>query len=418
MSQSSLRNNDGNPFLYLETTTGSTAIGTDTTGADDIVKIVTGLVSNIEPTSAAGSIAIETTTPGNIEFRPNGIGQSNFVNGDVSISADNGLGNLNMEDTIVGGDAGVITYGGTRFIHNYGGSNNNIFVGENAGNFSTVSTNNIGIGTNALLAVTNGASNVCIGTSSGDSITSGASNCSMGNSSLSALQNGFSNVAIGSQSLSLCTSGSSNTVVGLSAGIALLSGSSNTLIGANAGSSYTGAESSNIAIKDAGTIGDNNTIRIGTQGAGAGQQNQCFIAGINGVSVTAAGTVVIDASGQLGSSSAMSTIWSEVTGVSQGAAANAGYIANNAGTVTITLIAAASASIGTTLRVTGINNATGWAIAQNASQQIFFGNTSTTAGVGGSLASTATRDSVELVCVSANGLLWNVISSVGNITVT
>jgi len=90
MSQSSLRNNDGNPFLYLETASGSTAIGTDTTGANDIVKIVTGLTSNIDPTSAAGSIAIETTTPGDIEFRPNGIGQSTFVNGDVEIQGAGG----------------------------------------------------------------------------------------------------------------------------------------------------------------------------------------------------------------------------------------------------------------------------------------------------------------------------------------
>ena len=58
MSITNLRNNDGNPFLYLETATGSTAIGTDASGANDIVKIVTGLTSNIEPTSAAGSIAV------------------------------------------------------------------------------------------------------------------------------------------------------------------------------------------------------------------------------------------------------------------------------------------------------------------------------------------------------------------------
>lgn len=107
--------------------------------------------------------------------------------------------------------------------------------------------------------------------------------------------------------------------------------------------------------------------------------------------------------------------WTVVTGTSQAAAVNNGYIANNAGLVTVTL--PTTAAVGTIQEVTGINNATGWKIAQNASQQIFFGSASTTSGTGGSLASTATRDSVKLVCVVAN-LTWNVISSVGNITVT
>lgn len=107
--------------------------------------------------------------------------------------------------------------------------------------------------------------------------------------------------------------------------------------------------------------------------------------------------------------------WTVVTGTSQSAAVNNGYIANNAGLVTVTL--PTTAAVGTIQEVTGINNATGWKIAQNASQQIFFGSASTTSGTGGSLASTATRDSVKLVCVVAN-LTWNVISSIGNITVT
>lgn len=127
---------------------------------------------------------------------------------------------------------------------------------------------------------------------------------------------------------------------------------------------------------------------------------------------TGAGTLNLATTAQPG------ITWSQVTGTSQSAAANAGYIANNAGLVTITLIAAASAGIGTKLRVTGMNNATGWKIAQNASQQIFFGTLSTTAGVTGFLSSTATRDSIELVCISADGLNWNVLSSIGNITVS
>jgi hypothetical protein len=58
----------------------------------------------------------------------------------------------------------------------------------------------------------------------------------------------------------------------------------------------------------------------------------------------------------------------------------------------------------------------GWTITQNANGVIHFGNKSSTVGVGGSLASVHIRDAVELICCVANNE-WNVISSVGNLTV-
>lgn len=475
MSQANLRNIANNPFLYLETINGSTAIGTDASGADDIVKIVTGLTSNIDPTSADGSISIETTTPGDIQFRPNGAGQTTFVNGDVEISA----GNLLMQDTNVGATEGVISFGGNRFIHNRG--DDNTFIGENSGSTSDISDSTVAVGANtlqnqnnltgmtavgfnALNALTNGIQNTAIGYRALESVvnanqntavgyqtltaltspgTGGGLNAAFGNAALRASTIGRFNTAIGCQALvnlngngsndifntavgceagDLMTSGARNTLVGAEAAYneatGLLTGSDNILLGYRGGGSFTGSESSNIVIGNSGTAADNNKIRIGTQGAGAGQQNQCFIAGINGTSVTAAGTVVVSSSGQLGSISSTPFSWSQVTGTTQSAAANSGYIANNAGTVTVTLLAAASAGIGTELRVTGMNNATGWVIAQNASQQIFFEGSTTTAGVTGSLACTGTRNSVHLVCITADGLFWNVIDSTGNITVT
>lgn len=108
--------------------------------------------------------------------------------------------------------------------------------------------------------------------------------------------------------------------------------------------------------------------------------------------------------------------WSTVTGTTQAIAVNNGYVANNAGLVTATL--PSTASLGDKIQITGINNATGWKIAQNASQQIFFGNQNTTSGTGGSLASTGTRDFVELTCVVAgSSTVYNVTASIGNITV-
>ena len=55
-----------------------------------------------------------------------------------------------------------------------------------------------------------------------------------------------------------------------------------------------------------------------------------------------------------------------------------------------------------------------WKIAQNASQQIQFGNVTTTSGTGGSLTSSAAGDCIKLVCITAN-TLWEVQSVQGNI---
>jgi len=105
--------------------------------------------------------------------------------------------------------------------------------------------------------------------------------------------------------------------------------------------------------------------------------------------------------------------WNEVTGTSQSAVVNAGYIANNAALVTITI--PTTAAVGDVVRVTG-KGAGGWLIAQNASEIIHFLGSDTTTGVGGSLASTGRYDGVEIVCIVAN-TEWVVISSMGNITI-
>ena len=105
--------------------------------------------------------------------------------------------------------------------------------------------------------------------------------------------------------------------------------------------------------------------------------------------------------------------WNEVTGTSQAMLVNNGYITNNAALVTCTLPAVAS--VGDVIEVSG-KGAGGWKIAQNAGQTIYFGDTNTTTGVGGSLASTVDRDAIRLVCVTANND-WNVLSVMGNITV-
>lgn len=105
--------------------------------------------------------------------------------------------------------------------------------------------------------------------------------------------------------------------------------------------------------------------------------------------------------------------WNEVTGTSQSAAVNNGYILNNSSLVTLTL--PSTAAQGSIIEVAGKGSG-GWKIAQNASQTIHFGNTNTTTGTGGSLASTNQYDSLTILCITAN-TDFIVLSSVGNITI-
>ncbi len=130
--------------------------------------------------------------------------------------------------------------------------------------------------------------------------------------------------------------------------------------------------------------------------------------GTNVATAGAGSTVTINFDGIL------PMIWSVETNAAVVGVVDHGFIANRAGLITITL--PTTAAIGSIIEVTGINTAVGWRIAQNAGETIHFGNQSTTTGVGGYLESTEIRDSVRIVCVVAN-TDWNVLSSLGNITV-
>jgi hypothetical protein len=121
---------------------------------------------------------------------------------------------------------------------------------------------------------------------------------------------------------------------------------------------------------------------------------------------TGAGTFTINSVGG-------ALTWTVVTGSTQAMTSNNGYIANRAGTVAFSL--PTTSAVGDIVAVTGINTSTGWSIAYTTNQQIFFGTSSATLTTG-SLASVNIRDTVYLVCVVAN-LTWNVVSSIGNITV-
>lgn len=174
-----------------------------------------------------------------------------------------------------------------------------------------------------------------------------------------------------------------------------------------------GLATANRAVLTTGTTGIPVLTALATDGqliigSTSGSPAAATLTAGTGVTITnASNAITINAAGG-------GLTWTVVTGTTQAAAVNSGYIANNAGQVTVTL--PATSAVGDIVAVTGINNATGWKIAQNAGNQIFFGVTSTTAGAGGSLTSAATRDVVWLLCTSTNAN-WQVVSSIGNITV-
>jgi|SRR5579859_1059135 len=162
--------------------------------------------------------------------------------------------------------------------------------------------------TNTIVGVTSGngsitgVNNTSLGQGNFVSLTSGSDNTAMGVNALFAVTDSPNNTALGDGALAALTTGSGfNTAVGISALTSLGSGDNNIGIGFNAGSSYTTTETSNIVINNNGVIADANTIRIGTQGSGSGQQDTCYIAGITGVTVANTAAVLIDTTtGQLG----------------------------------------------------------------------------------------------------------------------
>ena len=210
----------------------------------------------------------------------------------------------------------------------------NSFYGMNAGAATTIGNSNVAIGGNALASNVSGEYNVAIGAYTLDGSTTMHNAVAIGFQALSSTGGG---TAVGAQALTLST-GTGNTALGFSAGSGVTTGTNNTFLGHDTGRVVTGSEnvyigagvnptaagtqsystyigygcdgtgSSNIAIQaDTGHAPSalSHTIKIGTQGAGNGQQNTCYVAGIYGSTVGATNAAVyVDSTGKLGTGSA------------------------------------------------------------------------------------------------------------------
>jgi hypothetical protein len=106
--------------------------------------------------------------------------------------------------------------------------------------------------------------------------------------------------------------------------------------------------------------------------------------------------------------------WVDVITTPVNLIANMSYVSDTGATLT-SFTLPSTAAFGTIIQVAGKSSG-GWTIAQNTGQTIHFGNLSTTTGTSGSLSSSNQNDYVRILCTIAN-TTWNVIGSIGNITI-
>jgi hypothetical protein len=281
---------------------------------------------------AAGGVAdnLVTHTPG--------------TGNQILIALKNSINQPNTNNT---GTTGMYQLNSVNFMHNFGGANSaNTWLGAAAGNLTlTTAVDNTGIGALSLATITTGTNNVAVGASSGTVLTTGSNN-----------------TLIGYDAGGYITTGSSNTIVG-DAPTMITTGSNNLLLGIS-GSAYTAGESSNILLSNNGVASESNTIRIGTQGSSAGQQNRAFCAGINGVTPANPSPVpvVVDSAGQLGTAGFYSTgsftpsltIGGSAVGITYSVQAGKYVVLGNVVFITVEIILTSKGSNSGNLVVTGI----------------------------------------------------------------
>jgi hypothetical protein len=258
-------------------------------GTDSLASLTTG-ASN----TAVGSSTLSANTDGNENVALGSAALFQNVSGSRNVALGfSAIGLLNTANDLVG-----VGYHALRA--NTSGSDN-VAAGSRALESNTTGSRNVAVGVSALSDMVGNADSTAVGYNA-LLFTTGARNTAIGSKAMDANVGGADNIAIGDDANGANITGNSNVALGSGALDAITSGSFNIAIGDAAGSSLATSDSSNILISNAGTATDVNTIRIGTQGVGNGQQDTTFIAGIH--NVTPAGTneiVIIDQNHQLGS---------------------------------------------------------------------------------------------------------------------
>lgn len=351
---------------------GDVSLGLRTCAADQVLKSSgsawacaadadadTGVNAVVNGGGVTGSIASRTLTLGSTATAANTAGaivardgSGNFAAGTITSA-----GNLALPNT-TSASVGVITKGGTPFLHNAGTANT--FIGAGAGNQASPGVGNTAVGSNALAAASTGASNSAFGrdalsSNTGlnnsafgayalDTNTTGGSNSAFGYSALAANTvgsynsgfgqralasntTGLGNSAFGGDALALTTTGEWNAAFGDTALGSNVAGDNNSAHGSGALSSLaTGSDntaqgyaalpflasgdrnvaigsragwnltggSNNIYIANIGVASESNTIRIGES------QSATYIDGISGATSASGVAVFVNSTGKLG----------------------------------------------------------------------------------------------------------------------
>ena len=221
-------------------------------------------------------------------------GDTAYITLTITLSSPAKTVNLN------GGSSPILTYFCGALLASTGGGGGSLTI-DTPDNSSSVTGTTLTL--TALNSANNSGSSVTIsgsGTTMALNVTDANHNTLVGLDAGNSSVSGIGNVALGWQALKLLSSGHGNTAVGSLALENVTTGVVNIAIGTSAGADYTGAESSNIVIGNFGTVGESNVLRIGTQGSGSAEQNQAYIAGIYGNSPASPQYVIVNSSGQLG----------------------------------------------------------------------------------------------------------------------
>lgn len=291
-----------------------------TPGAGDGIPVFIDSNGQLGTVGGGGALVVETLT-GNAGGPISPVaGNINIVGDGTSITI-TGAGDT-LTASVIGGATGILTVEGDTgppvapvagaieiFANNAALGSGSSVSFDGAGNILTLNVtdtdNNTIIGADSGRLAGTGTLNTVLGQGSFTAFTTGTANTIIGAASATSITTGINNTIIGQASAVLITTGGFNTVVGKSSLSALTTGNTNLVLGISSANSYTAAESNNIIIGNGvtGTVGDANALRIGlSTGAGAGQLNKSFIAGIRGITPTTNDgiPVYINSLGQLG----------------------------------------------------------------------------------------------------------------------
>lgn len=382
-----LQRNTQNLWM-LTSLVGGIATWTPFAGGGVIVETLTGNTGGAVPPTADNINVIGDGTTIEVAGNPGtstltisavGSGLVQTLRGDDFIFVGPTAGNIDILATPTAGatvsfDAVALSTLGLKVTD----ASDNTIIGNGSGNLTLTGASSTGLGKSVLPALTTGNNNVAIGDHSMFSALATTETVAIGSSSGRSLINGGQNTFVGHASGTGALNASRCVAIGFQALDSIVSATDTIAIGNLSGSAYSANESSNIIIGNIGVASENNTIRIGTQGAGAGEQNAVYMAGVYQAAVGGTNEfVIVDNTGKLGSTSESPFANEYVT--DSGTAIPAAGILNVVGGVGIT-----TSGAGNTVTITNTGGGAGGSLTFGAylgtSQNLSAGGTPDTIG--------------------------------------